>query len=75
VWLFYVTIAIDDTVDRENCSPWGSILICLQKARSTTMKSTITFLVNSDKKLIIPLGGYTLPSSLWHSLGGRNYDF
>ena len=28
-----------------------------------------------QKKPIIPLGGYTLPSSLWHSWGGRNYDF
>ena len=27
------------------------------------------------KKPIIPLGGYTLPSSLWHSWGGRNCDF
>ena len=27
------------------------------------------------KKPIVPLGGYTLPSSLWHSWGGRNCDF
>ena len=25
--------------------------------------------------IVIPLGGYTLPSSLWHSWGGRNCDF
>ena len=47
--------------------------------RLTQQDRTVQVIVTKSqgvtKKPIIPLGGYTLPSSLWHSWGGRNCDF